>query len=137
MNHRALLMASLEHLAGSEAKIVERFYPLFFARRPEVRELFGENGISEREEMVRETFVSALAYLEEEPWLDENLHAMGKSHAEYGVEGPMYAWFVDTLLDTLEEVAGANWGPKDREAWSEVLTELASRMQRGACTVDA
>ena len=131
MKHRDLLMNSLEHLAGSEPRIVERFYPLFFARHPEVQELFGEHSVSEREEMVRETFVSALAYLEEEPWLGENLEAMGKSHEEYGVEGHMYDGFIEAMLDTLEEVVGADWSQELREAWFEVLTGLASTMRRG------
>ena len=70
MDRRDLLIASLESLSGRESMIVDCFYRLFFARHPEVRELFGEHGISEREEMVRETFASLVALLEGEPWLD-------------------------------------------------------------------
>ena len=123
-------MASLDSLSGRESMLVERFYGLFFIRHPEVRELFGEHGISEREEMIRETLVSVLAHLDDEPWLDDNLTAMGKSHAEYGVEAPMYAWYVDTMLDALEQVVGPDWKPGCRDAWREALEHLTEAMRR-------
>jgi hemoglobin-like flavoprotein len=149
-----LVLSSLDLLSGLESRVVERFYPLFFARHPEVCPLFGEHGISEREEMIRETFACVLAHLEGESWLDDNLEAMGKSHDEYGVEGPMYQWFVDSMLDTLEEVLaperlddqsgtpgqsgapgqsgypGQSWTSEHRKAWSEVLGRLADTMRR-------
>ena len=130
MAGRDLLMASLERLSGRESRLVERFYELFFARHPQVCELFGEHGISEREEMIRETFASVLAHLEGEPWLADNLEAMGKSHGEYGVEGPMYDWFVDCMLDTLEEVQGDDWNSEHREAWRAELEYLTDAMRR-------
>lgn len=130
MPPRDLLLEMLEALSGREAELVERFYERFFERHPELRELFGEHGVSEREEMIRETLASVLAWLEDEPWLDDNLEAMGKSHAEYGVEGQMYPWFVDTMIDTLEEIAGPTWTPRCREAWREGLERLTTTMRR-------
>jgi hemoglobin-like flavoprotein len=109
--------------------LVLRFYSLFFARHPEVCELFGEHAVSEREEMIRETLASVVAYLEDEPWLEGNLEAMGRSHAEYGVEGPMYDAFVLCMLDSLEEVAGPCWVPGCREAWRAALLRLADSMR--------
>jgi hemoglobin-like flavoprotein len=137
MHCNELLMASLESLSAQEAEIVERFYPLFFTRHPEVCELFGEHGISEREEMIRETLASVVAHVEDEPWLDENLEAMGRSHEEYGVEGPMYEGYVACLLDTLEAVAGADWTPGHREAWGAALERLADTMRRAGSATRA
>jgi len=128
----ALLAASLETFCGREARLVERFYALFFGRHPDVRALFGEHGISEREEMIRETLASVLALALAEPWLGENLTAMGRSHAEYGVEGPMYDAFVDCMLDALEDVAGPDWAPGSREAWHGALGQITETMRRAA-----
>ncbi len=83
------LLESLERLSGREPELVRQFYALFFERHPEVTKLFGEHSLSEQEEMVRETLVSIVAHVEKEPWLQTNLEAMGKSHAEYGVEDRM------------------------------------------------
>ena len=124
-----LLCESLERLSSREPVLVTRFYELFFERHPEVRALFGEHGLSEREEMMRETLVSVVAYIEREPWLEINLEAMGKSHAEYGVEAPMYDWFVDCMLDALEQVSGADWRVEYDPAWRSALGFLTDVMR--------
>jgi len=125
-----LLHESLGALSGHEAEIVERLFDLFFERHPEVRELFGEHSINEREEMVRETLVSVLAHAEDEPWIDDNLIAMGRSHAEYGVEGRSYPDFVASMLDTLDEVAAPGWSPEVRAAWERALGRITDVMRR-------
>jgi hemoglobin-like flavoprotein len=130
-------MTSLESLSGREAMLVERFYALFFSRHPEVRELFGEHSVSEREEMIRETLASVVAHLEDQPWLEGNLEAMGKSHGEYGVEGPMYEGYVDCMLDSLEEVTGPCWKPGYREAWRGALERLTETMRRAGTPIAA
>ena len=127
-----LLHASLEALAGKEEELTERFYPLFFARHPEVQPLFGEHGVSEREEMIRETLASVLAHADDEPWLDGNLEAMGRSHAEYGVEGWMYEAFLACMLDVLEDTLGAAWSEPCDQAWSRALERLTRVMHRAA-----
>ena len=130
MDDTELMLSSLESISGREEQVVERFYPLFFERHPEVCELFGEHSVSEREEMIRETLASVLAHVEQEPWLAENLEAMGRSHEEYGVESPMYDGYVDCLLETLEEVAGADWQPGCGAAWRAALETITGVMRR-------
>ena len=126
----ALLLASLERLAGHEPHLVQCFFELFFGRHPEVRELFGEHGISEQEEMIRETLASVLAHLDDEPWLDGNLEAMGKSHREYGVEDPMYDDFLACMLEALARVTGDEWDHRRAEAWRRALERLTDVMRR-------
>lgn len=125
-----LIVASLEALSGRESQMLEHFYDLFFERHPEVRPLFGEHGLNEREEMLRETLVSVLAHAEDEPWLDENLKAMGRSHAEYGVEGHSYPDFVAAMLDTLDHVAAPGWCVATRAAWGRALGRVSETMRR-------
>ena len=129
LDDAALLSDSLGALAGREGEIVDLFYELFFDRHPELRELFGEHSVSEREEMVRETLVSVLAHADREPWLDENLKAMGRSHAEYGVEGHSYPEFVVAMLDTLDGLAPEGWGAPARQAWARALTRITDVMR--------
>jgi hemoglobin-like flavoprotein len=131
----ALLTASLERLAGRETEIVDGFYALFFERHPTVRGLFGEHGINEREEMIRETLASVLAHVDGEPWLDDNLEAMGRSHAEYGVEGPMYDWYVESMLETLEQVDQDDWEHGCREEWRSALDRLTTTMRSATTPV--
>jgi len=130
----AVLIRSLEALAGREKRLVLRFYEVFFERCPEVVPLFGEHGENEREEMLRETLSSVLAHAESEPWLDENLRAMGRSHAEYGVTDADYPQFVDALLETWAEVSGQGWDEVTWAAWRSALDRLTGVMRRAAAT---
>jgi hemoglobin-like flavoprotein len=123
------LLASLDRLSGHEPELVQHFYALFFERHPEVTKLFGEHSLSEQEEMVRETLVSMLAYVEQEPWLQTNLEAMGKSHAEYGVEDRMYEWMVECMLDAVERILGAECRDEYHPAWRTALGHLTSVMR--------
>ena len=103
------LLRALEMFARQEAQITERFYEIFFERRPDTLELFGAHSISEREEMMRETLRSLHAFYEGQDWLEGNLAALGKSHWEYGVTQDMYSSFVDSLLDRLAESLRGLW----------------------------
>ncbi len=123
------LLASLERLSGREPELVQQFYALFFERHPEVTKLFGKHSLSEQEEMVRETLVSIVAYIENEPWLQTNLDAMGKSHAEYGVEDHMYDWMVECMLDALERLLGADCRDEYDPAWRNALCYLTDVMR--------
>ncbi len=123
------LLASLERLSGREPELVQQFYALFFERHPEVTKLFGEHSLSEQEEMVQETFVSLVAAVENEPWLQTNLEAMGKSHAEYGVEDHMYEWMVECMLDALERILGVGCRDEYLPAWRNALLHITDVMR--------
>lgn len=105
---RTRVLDVLERLSerGLEQALCERFYPRFFADCPEAVPLFGVHAIAEREEMVQETLRSLLARCEDASWLDENLRALGASHAEYGVAAEMYPIYVSSFLATLREILG-------------------------------
>ena len=98
----------LDALTGAELEFVDLFYQRLFARFPDVRSLFGEYSLSEQREMVLETFRSILGWIDEEPWVDENLAALGSSHAEYGVEAALYGPFVDLFVEVAAEVLGSD-----------------------------
>ncbi len=123
------MLASLERLSGREPELVDQFYSLFFERHPEVTKLFGNHSLSEQEEMVRETLVSVVAYIENEPWLETNLVAMGKSHAEYGVKDHMYEWMVECMLDALERILGVRHRDEYVPAWRNALLHITDVMR--------
>lgn len=111
-----------------EAELVERFYDLFFEQNPEVVPLFGKHAIAEREEMIQETLKSLLAYCDGETWLETNLRALGKSHAEYGVETTMYPAYVAAFLETLRDVLGDRLSPETVKHVGEALEEICGVM---------
>lgn len=103
---REALEAIAEAVAADGDRFVDALYAGFFARCPEARPLFGEHALSEQEEMVSETFRAIVAWLDDEPWLAENLIAFGESHVEYGVEEAMYPPFVDAFVETVCTCSG-------------------------------
>lgn len=118
------ILCTREH----EAALVERFYERFFERNPEVVSLFGEYALAEREEMIQETLKSLLAACEGASWLEANLEALGKSHAEYGVEAAMYPAFVAVFLETLREILGERFPPDAETHFGEMLEGICGVM---------
>ena len=122
------VLRALELFASHEARITERFYEIFFERRPDTLELFGAHSIAEREEMIRETLHSLHALYEGQVWLDDNLVALGKSHWEYGVTEDMYPSFVDSLIDCGQEILGDEFDNDAVASFRSAVTTIAQQM---------
>jgi len=122
------LMRALEAIAAHEAHLTERFYEIFFERRPDTRELFGVHAIAEREEMMHETLGSLQALGNREPWLEGNLVALGESHGEYGVTEDMYTSFVDALIECAREILGGVFDEAAERALRDATEEISSMM---------
>lgn len=129
------LLRALEMLAEREARFTERFYEIFFDRRPDARELFGPYSITEQEEMMRETLHSIHALCEDQAWLADNLAALGRSHAEYGVTSDMYPAFVDAFVECGREVLGGDIGDAGFRSLRRATSEITRQMSEAAETV--
>ncbi|MGK3987577.1 globin domain-containing protein [Sorangium sp. So ce136] len=127
-----LLRESFELVLEREPDLTHRFYGILFSRYPQVRPLFGRNSPEHQEKMLAEALVAVIDRLEDASWLEEKLMAMGAKHVDYGVTDEMYPWVADALISAMSEVAGAEWSPAHRQAWSDALGAIASLMQRGA-----
>lgn len=125
---RPALLRALEVFATHEARITERFYEIFFERRPDALELFGVHSLVERDEMMRETFRSLLALYEGEVWLEDNLAALGRSHWEYGVTEDMYPSFIDSLIDCGQEILGYELDKAAEVSLRAAMTQIAQQM---------
>ncbi len=126
-DHDALLSA-LDEIASHEERFTDRFYEIFFERRPDTLPLFGTHSIAEREEMMRETHRALLALYEGESWLEENLAALGRSHWEYGVTTDMYDCLVVALLDCSREILGNRLDESAESSLRLALSEIARQM---------
>jgi len=122
------LLRALHEIAAHEERFTERFYEIFFERRPDTLSLFGSHSIVEREEMMRETLRALLALYEGESWLAENLAALGRSHWEYGVTTDMYDSLVDALIDCSRDVLGDSLDDSSESSLRLALCEIARQM---------
>jgi hemoglobin-like flavoprotein len=123
------LRRALEAFSDHEGQITERFYEIFFEKRPDTRELFGVHSIAEREEMMRETLRSIEALLENHDWLAGNLDALGRSHWEYGVTEDMYPSFVECLIDCGHEVLGGALDEAALASFRAATWQIAEQMR--------
>jgi hemoglobin-like flavoprotein len=79
-------------------------------------------------EMLTGALVAVLDHLEDAPWLQSTLGALGTKHVDYGVTHEMYDWVGGCLLVALAETAGPKWSPELNAAWSEAYGAVVSLM---------
>lgn len=129
-----LLRTSFDLVVSREPNLTKRFYDVLFSRYPQVQPLFGRNSREQQETMLRDALVAVMDHLDDAPWLEQTLAALGAKHVDYGVTREMYDWVGDALLATLAESAGDAWTPELAGAWGETYGAIAGLMQRGAGT---
>jgi hemoglobin-like flavoprotein len=130
----SLLRQSFEVVATANPSFVSRFYEILFERYPQTRPLFPQNGMPRQAEMLTQALVAVLDHLEDAPWLQDTLGALGAKHVGYGVTREMYDWVGASLLATLGEVAGPAWTPELQGAWAEAYGAIVSLMLARAGT---
>jgi hemoglobin-like flavoprotein len=127
-----LLRSSFNLVLEREPEITHRFYDHLFEKYPQARPLFGRNSRQQQEKMLAQALVAVVEHLEDADWLTRELGELGAKHVGYGVSEEMYGWVGDALLTTLGEVAGREWTPELRAAWTEAYGAIAALMQAGA-----
>lgn len=109
---------------------VDRFYRHFFAKAPELRQLFGEGSMPRQHEMFLNQLVWTVRELRHLPVLFENLGQLGERHRLYGVRPEHFPPAGAALLAALEETLGPEFGAESRAAWTFAFESLAGAMQR-------
>lgn len=127
----ALLRRSFELVVTREPELTRRFYDTLFTRYPAARPLFNRRTREVQERMLRDALVAVMDHIEDAPWLEQQLGALGTKHEEYGVTPEMYAWVGESLLATLASIAADDWSPEIHVAWSEAYGTISGLMLRG------
>jgi hemoglobin-like flavoprotein len=78
--------------------------------------------------MLAEALVAVMDHLEDAPWLEQTLRALGERHRGYGVTRPMYDWVGDALVTALAESNGPEWSPAVRAQWIEAYGAIVAMM---------
>jgi hemoglobin-like flavoprotein len=126
------LRESFELVVGRAPDLAHRFYDIFFARYPQVRPMFVSRSRDAQEKMLTGALVAVLDHLEDAPWLESQLQAMGAKHVGYGVRDEMYAWVGECLVATLKGAAGEAWTPRVEKAWGDAFGAISGLMLAGA-----
>jgi hemoglobin-like flavoprotein len=132
MDSKALIQRNLDVVTENAPDLTLRFYATLFQRHPELQLLFGRRSAEAQGRMLLEAVVAVVDHLQDMPWLDVTLRALGAKHVEYGVTEEMYPLVASALIDTLRAASGEHWDDPTAEAWSDALTFVAGRMMAGA-----
>ncbi len=129
-----LLRTSFTMVSTRSPGVVGRFYEILFQRYPETEAMFprGPEGLVKQENMLAGALTAVLDRLEDGPWLEQTLFAMGGRHVRYGVRDEMYGWVGDCLLAALAEGAAPDWSKELEAQWSAAFGVIASMMLAGA-----
>lgn len=127
-----LLRDSFALVVEREPELTARFYARLFADYPQSRALFGRRSERAQQTMLRDALVAVIEHLDDAPWLQGTLRALGAAHVGYGVTTEMYDWVGASLLATLSDIAGEAWTPRLEAAWTDAYGVIAQTMQEGA-----
>lgn len=108
-------------------KIGDVFYSKLFLDHPELRRMFPRN-MDEQYRKLIDMLSTVVARLDNMDDLTNDIAAMARRHASYGVKNQHYKMVGDALLWTLQHGIGKDWTNEHLDAWSTCYNELAEAM---------
>ena len=113
----ALMMQSLEAVAGTGTDLVPRYFERFFALYPAQEGNF-HNRVTSRGGMVNEMLTMLLAQAEGAAWVPTIMRAQVATHYDHGdIALEQYRGALDLLVEVLAEAAGQGWDAAQERAW--------------------
>jgi hemoglobin-like flavoprotein len=124
----ALIQASFTRISPQAADVAERFYTRLFELDPTLRPLFGGDMTRQGLKLMT-TLQLAVAALDDLGKITPALQRLGRNHQNSGVRDEDYATVGAALLDTLNDMLGADFSPELRSAWGEAYGLLTTVMR--------
>jgi hemoglobin-like flavoprotein len=123
-----LLRQSFERAVARNPNLTARFYDVLFERYPQAKPLFWRNDRAAQERMLAGALTAVVEHLEDAPWLQETLRALGDKHRAYGVTPEMYGWVGASLVAVLAEAVGPEWTPRHAAEWGAAYETIVGLM---------
>src|SRR5262245_44378819 len=131
----ALLETSFDLLAPRGDELVDRFYSRLLAPAAMTRALFDRVAMRTQKESLLATLITVREGLRDLETIVPDLEELGERHVGYRAQPEHYPVVASVLIDTMAELAGADWRPEYSAAWGEALQTVAEVMLRGAARV--
>ena len=112
------------------------FYNRLFEIDPKMKILFAATDMTAQRRKLIQAIATVVDGLDKLEDLVPNLEALGRKHAQYGVEPKHYDTVGAALIWTLEAGLAEHWTPKIKAAWIAAYTLIARTMQNGALNRD-
>lgn len=118
------------------AQAAENFYKTLFEKDPAVKSLFSGDMAAQGKKLMG-MIGSAVGLLSDLNKLVPVVQALGRRHADYGVEPSHYDTVGEALLETLEAGLKDEFTSEAKAAWTEVYGILATTMIDAAAEINA
>jgi hemoglobin-like flavoprotein len=103
-------------------------YDRLFLLDPSLRHLFGPDLAAQKGRLLR--MLGAAVYgLSQPDVLMPIVEHLGRKHVRFGVKNEDYTTLASALLWTLQQALGADFGPENLAAWTNVYAVLAGAMK--------
>jgi hemoglobin-like flavoprotein len=106
-------------------------YDRLFFLDPGLRTLFGPDLAAQKTRLLR-MLGSAIAGLSQPELLMPIVEHLGRKHVRFGVKNEDYATLASALMWTLGQALGAEFGPENAVAWTNVYGVLTAAMMSPA-----
>lgn len=123
-----VLENSFSLLAPVAEEMIGQFYTNLFERFPSVIPLFKETTQEKQVTKLMGALKLTVEHLRQPEKLVPVLKSMGERHQAYGAEAAHYKAVNDTLLEVMEQYAGAEWTDEVNDAWTSALNLIAETM---------
>lgn len=130
---RQLVRDTWAELLPDAQRAGELFYTRLFESAPHLRALF-RGDMATQQQRLMDMLGTVVGCLDELDAVEPRLEALGRRHAEYGVEDAHYEAFREALVWTLQVLLGPDLTPRAEEAWTRLYDRLAAAMRRGAAS---
>lgn len=128
---RDLIRHSFRRVSRNRREAAARFYAILFERAPETRGLFVRDMEQQGAELMSKLGL-IVAELQNVAGLVPVLEDLALRHVAYGVKPQHYQPVGEALVEMLAEMAGDDFTPETRAAWTKAYAELAAVMIRSA-----
>ncbi|MHC4875676.1 MAG: globin domain-containing protein [Planctomycetota bacterium] len=123
---------SVTKILSHNGELTPLFYERFFAQVPAAQPFFAKTNMKHQAAILR----MSLQMIEQFSThgfeaIGDYLQVIGFKHRERGIPQDMYAEWRDTLLDTLEEFHGDEWGSDLETEWTQALNRSIDKMVEG------
>jgi hemoglobin-like flavoprotein len=126
--HRVIAMI------GQHPEFASRFYGRLFEVAPATNAMFGD--IEAQQQKLTDELSSMVELLGDLGALDARARALGARHRGYGVKSAHYRVARTTMIETIRDVVGPEFGPTEEDAWSRATSLITELMQSGASSVE-
>ncbi|MEM9249925.1 MAG: globin domain-containing protein [Pseudomonadota bacterium] len=127
----ALVRQDWARTAPIKAQTARAFYANLFQAAPETKPLFRGDMELQGQKLVN-TLGFVLDHLDDPEALLPAARALAIRHVGYGVTADHYDRVGEALLQTLEDLLGADFADEARRAWVAVYDHVAGEMKRAA-----